>query len=364
MRALRLKSQIVCLRIAAAAFVWAGMCVLHAHAAAQICEVAGPLALPQRKERPLIQTIDRLQAGTLRIEGRVWAERGTSSNDSKAAIVLVRFFGSDGRDVKPPGMPFSSYLKAYYRYLPTGEFKVQTVVPHGVTRARLEFLQWSGADDLALSLGSLRCSLEHEMFGDLLEFVEQHFILAAVLVIAVMLYQAKTVEPVLCELPDVRLTEIPGFTSEELEPSEADRHVLPADTVIDRRLYTAPNGAWFQVSMVFGGKSKSSIHRPELCLPGQGFQMTDPRDVTVGGVDWHLVTLSRKDSPKLGFAYTFFNQDGYRTSSHLRRIFRDVWDRSILGRIDRWAMVTVNASTADDRLLTAFLERLKGVVGR
>lgn len=80
-------------------------------------------------------------------------------------------------------MPFSSYLKAYYRYLPTGEFKVQTVVPHGVARARLEFLQWSGADDLALSLGSLRCSLEHEMFGDLLEFVEQHFILAAVLVI-------------------------------------------------------------------------------------------------------------------------------------------------------------------------------------
>ena len=189
-------------------------------------------------------------------------------------------------------------------------------------------------------------------------------VLAAALVVAVMLYQAKTVEPVLCDLPDVRLAEIPGFTSEKLEPSEAERHVLPADTVLDRRLYTAPNGAWFQVSMVFGGKSKSSIHRPELCLPGQGFQMTDPRDVTVGGVDWHLVTLSRKDSPKLGFAYTFFNQDGYRTSSHLRRIFRDVWDRSILGRIDRWAMVTVNASTADDRLLTAFLERLKGVVGR
>ena len=188
--------------------------------------------------------------------------------------------------------------------------------------------------------------------------------LATALVSAVMLYQAKTVEPVLCELPDVRLTEIPGFTSEKLEPSEAERHVLPADTVIDRRLYTAPNGACFQVSMVFGGKSKSSIHRPELCLPGQGFQMESPRDVTVGDVAWHLVTLSRKDSPKLGFAYTFFNQDGYRTSSHLRRIFRDVWDRSILGRIDRWAMVTVNASTADDRLLAAFLERLKGVVGR
>lgn len=94
-----------------AALVWTCMCVLHAHAAAQICEVAGPSALPQRKDCPLIQTIDHLQAGTLRIEGRVCVERGTSSNDSKAAIVLVRFFGSDGRDVKPPGMPFSSYIK-------------------------------------------------------------------------------------------------------------------------------------------------------------------------------------------------------------------------------------------------------------
>ena len=43
-------------------------------------------------------------------------------------------------------------------------------------------------------------------------------------------------------------------------------------------------------------------------------------------------------------AYTFFNQDGLRTASHLRRIFADVWDRSIHNRIDRWVMVTVHVS--------------------
>ena len=172
------------MRIAAVVvFMWTCMCALHALAGVQICEVAGPLALPHRKERPLIQTIDHLQSGTLRVEGRVWVERGTSLNDSKAAIVLVRFFRSDGQEVKPSGMPFSSSLKAHYRYLPTGEFKVQTVVPHGVTHARLEFLQWLGTNDLALSLGSLRCSLDRGMFGDLLEFVEKHFIVSAVLVI-------------------------------------------------------------------------------------------------------------------------------------------------------------------------------------
>ena len=90
--------------------------------------------------------------------------------------------------------------------------------------------------------------------------------------------------------------------------------------------------------------------------------MADPRMVEVGGVEWRLVTLARGLLPPLGFAYTFFNQDGFRTSSHVRRIFRDVWDRSVLRRIDRWAMLTVNSSFSDDRRVSEFLLRLKGVV--
>ena len=184
------------------------------------------------------------------------------------------------------------------------------------------------------------------------------------LLVAAMAYQGQTVDPVLCAPPDVKLGELSGFTSEPVEVSEAELHTLPSDTMFDKRMYFGPNGEWFQVSMVIGGRSKSSLHRPELCLPSQGFQMMSPRDADVAGVDWHLVTLARKDAPPLGFAYTFFNQEGFRTSSHVQRIFCDVWDRSIRGRIDRWVMVTVNASTADDRALTAFLAKLKGVVVR
>ena len=184
----------------------------------------------------------------------------------------------------------------------------------------------------------------------------------AALVIAAMLYQARTVDPVLCDAPDAKLVEIAGYTSEPVEVSEAEHHTLPADTQFDKRRYEDGNGNWFLVSMVIGGKSKSSIHRPELCLPTQGFQMMAPRTREAGGVDWHLVTLARGAVPASGFAYTFFNQDGYRTSSHLRRIFRDVWDRSVRGRIDRWVMLTVHSSVSDEARLTAFLAKLKGVV--
>ena len=184
----------------------------------------------------------------------------------------------------------------------------------------------------------------------------------AALVVAAMLYQARTVDPILCDAPDAKLVEIDGYTSAPVEVSEAERHVLPDDTGFDKRRYEDEDGNWFQVSMVIGGRSKSSIHRPELCLPGQGFQMMASRTAEAGDVEWHLVTLARGAAPACGFAYTFFNQDGYRTSSHLKRIFRDVWDRSIRGRIDRWVMVTVYSSDADEVRLAEFLGKLKGVI--
>lgn len=69
--------------------------------------------------------------------------------------------------------------------------------------------------------------------------------------------------------------------------------------------------------------------------------------------------------------YTFFNQAGMRTASHTRRILQDVLDRSFLNRIDRWVMVSVQASspagfsldrTADRQALEAFLSQvMKGL---
>lgn len=184
-------------------------------------------------------------------------------------------------------------------------------------------------------------------------------VIATALVVAAMVYQARTIDPVLCEAPAVVLPQLPGYTAEKLEPSEAELHVLPSDTRFEKHRYVAEDGTWYLVTAVIGGHSKSSIHRPELCLPAQGFQMREPRVVRVDGAEWHLVTLARKDAASLGFAYTFYNQDGFRTSSHLKRIFRDVWDRSIRGRIDRWVMVTVNSSVSDEKELSAFLSQLQ-----
>ncbi len=146
-----------------------------------------------------------------------------------------------------------------------------------------------------------------------------------------------------------------------------ERTILPADTRIVKRLFRDSSGLEFLVTIVVGGATKSSIHRPELCLPANGFTMSSPLDLDAGGRPWHSVDIVAPRSAPSVLAYTFFNQEGRRTASHVRRIFRDTWDRSVLNRIDRWVMVTVGASapggfgTSDPacrRALEDFLGRL------
>lgn len=186
--------------------------------------------------------------------------------------------------------------------------------------------------------------------------------LVAAAVVSVMIWQQRTPETVLMPAPDIVFPELAGMRWENLDMSEAERETLPKDTVILRRRYTADDGHWYQISAVVGGRSKSSVHRPELCLPGQGFRMTDPHTVFVGDVSWRRLTLEKGADLRVGFAYTFTNGTGFRTSSHLVRIFTDVWDRSILGRIDRWVMLSVVSSRSDEDGVRAFLAEMKEVV--
>ncbi|MGN0846104.1 MAG: exosortase/archaeosortase family protein [Kiritimatiellia bacterium] len=138
--------------------------------------------------------------------------------------------------------------------------------------------------------------------------------------------------------------------------SLGERTILPADTRITKRVYATPRAS-FLVSAVVGGTSKSSLHRPELCMPAQGFLMRDPQDLDIGGRPFHAIRLESPRAPSTVLSYTFFNQAGVHTASHVRRILVDTWDRSVLNRIDRWVMVTVSASGADGFSLENPLDR-------
>lgn len=64
---------------------------------------------------------------------------------------------------------------------------------------------------------------------------------------------------------------VPGYTAEILTNAEQVLSVLPADTSFRVCLYKAEDGFYSQVSVVLMGSDRSSIHKPQICLTGQGW---------------------------------------------------------------------------------------------
>lgn len=170
-------------------------------------------------------------------------------------------------------------------------------------------------------------------------------------------------KPLFCQNEQcMRVTEIaPGSTnvptvceyceSELREVSLGEKKWLPGDTRILKRNYRKGSDM-LAISVVVSGVSRQSIHRPEMCLPGQGFHITsskvEPLELGNGRrLQVKSVRAARTGEPSVGFIYWFVNPR-QETTSHWVRIFTDVWSRSVYGRVNRWCMITVFGSTSID----------------
>jgi EpsI family protein len=173
--------------------------------------------------------------------------------------------------------------------------------------------------------------------------------------------------------------EFPAFLGTEwigrrTEVTPIEREILPPDTGFSRRLYVnvADQGMQVFASIVLSGRDRSSIHRPEICLVGQGW--------TIGEVGTHrfrhpgaagatfpatLLHIRREVSTPRGrmvvpqiVAYWFVNRDRV-VATHWERFVRDAWDRLHL-RNDRWAYVLLqaDASKGEDVALARMQEVL------
>ena len=95
--------------------------------------------------------------------------------------------------------------------------------------------------------------------------------------------------------PGVIATAIPGeptmhislpenvldFTSTNLPTAQTVLDYLPKDTSYAQRQYTAPDGMWVMANLILMGADRTSIHRPDYCLPGQGWQITEKNSVKI-----------------------------------------------------------------------------------
>lgn len=142
-------------------------------------------------------------------------------------------------------------------------------------------------------------------------------------------------------------------TSEPVSPSELA--LLPADTEFEKKIYQDLSGNSLTAQIVLSGGEKRSIHRPEVCLPGQGWsiQSGEVIPVTLANgrtLDVMKLTLNREIETAPGerknlksyFLYWFVGKDT-TTPYHWVRLAKTNWDMVTKKLQHRWAYVIVSA---------------------
>ena len=154
-------------------------------------------------------------------------------------------------------------------------------------------------------------------------------------------------------LPNV----VGAWIGDDAAVTQKELDTLAKDTQFSRKIYTGPEGDQILVSIVLSGDDMAnSIHRPERCLPAQGWQMrsSSSRIIQIpGGRSLGVTqlqnerTVQTRDKRQL----TVTNLDyywfiGYKdmTASHLTRTEIDLRDRIMYGYSQRWAYVTIAAN--------------------
>lgn len=138
---------------------------------------------------------------------------------------------------------------------------------------------------------------------------------------------------------------------EQTRLTDDERSVLPPDTDGARRAYTNATGGSLFCTVVLAGRDVTSIHRPEVCLTGQGWKLDaaqTERIETPAGPHGILrvarinsvKTISLKDGKEaqmcVVFVYWFVGK-GRTTPYHWQRIWWTTVDRVLHGRNQRWA---------------------------
>lgn len=176
---------------------------------------------------------------------------------------------------------------------------------------------------------------------------------------------------------DLNLPTVVGGTwlGTDQEVSDREHTVLGADTEFSRKAYknargrSLAGGDVIQASVVLSGADmNTSIHRPEWCLPAQGWTIEDSskREIMIPDRGRLVATRLRnmrflpdkdgkpmtdKDGNKVvlrNLDYYWFVGYDTVTASHWTRNVIDITDRLGHGYNQRWAFMTVAANITDN----------------
>lgn len=153
---------------------------------------------------------------------------------------------------------------------------------------------------------------------------------------------------------------VSGMVAEFREPGAVERALLPADTEFAKADYATPTREAarrdvIHCGIVLSGAERRSIHRPEVCLQGQGWTIAESRTrriaigpgrgLRVRDLEIRKNAMFRDGARKpvrARYVYWFVGRD-VATPSHWERVWLTLRDNITRGVNHRWACVSVLA---------------------
>jgi exosortase len=151
----------------------------------------------------------------------------------------------------------------------------------------------------------------------------------------------------------------PNWWGRPVEVSSVEREILPEDTGFSRKIYRNPDGHDLLFSIVLSGKDRSSLHRPELCLVGQGWtivqktlvELPAPEILPTGlpGEVTRLKLHKMQGSQKVeAVMYYFYLGSQETAATTTARIWQDARLR-LQGKPVRWAYIVLQILVPEEK---------------
>jgi hypothetical protein len=148
---------------------------------------------------------------------------------------------------------------------------------------------------------------------------------------------------------------VPGYRSIDWAISTWETSILPKDTTFGRKIYLSPEGFGTQMSAVVMKSDRTSIHRPQVCVTGQGWKieksevikipMASPKPYTLSAtclsLSKELTKENQEKKVRLGGVYIFwFVSENRFASEHHEALWNITKDLLTKGTLYPWAYVS------------------------
>jgi len=155
--------------------------------------------------------------------------------------------------------------------------------------------------------------------------------------------------------------EVGDYQGREVEVLAFEKERLDPGVKLVRAQYISPRGQQVICSIVLSGHLKRSLHRPEVCLPGQGWTIVDSAPISVPLANGHQLDATtlriffdtkgedgRRHRIRGVNLYWYIGSDDTTSPSHYNHILTSYTDAIFRNINHRWAMASVFVQFEDN----------------